>query len=170
MKRRPFRVHHLLELLTLYDQQSLPLDLFISHYFRGHKALGSKDRKEIADNIYRLVRWKGLLDYLIKKPYTWEKRLEIQNLDPYINDPNIPPHIQVSFPKALYDLIVASHGTSLAHQLCKICNQAAPATIRINPMKTTRDKMLSKWSGQFDISPCLHSPLGITFNKRINFF
>jgi hypothetical protein len=31
-----FREHHLLTLLQDYDNQHLPLDLFISHYFRSH--------------------------------------------------------------------------------------------------------------------------------------
>ena len=68
MNYRPFREHHLITLLEKYEQQNLPLDLFISHYFREHKALGSKDRGMIVENIYGMIRWMALLDHLSGPP------------------------------------------------------------------------------------------------------
>lgn len=173
MIKRPFREHHLLNLLSDYEQQHLPLDLFISQYFRANKALGSKDRGTIADMIYSMVRWKGLLDHLCEKPVTWEKRLDIYSrveLGSYRNDESIPLHNRLSFPKCLIDLLITSHGEEQACEICRISNQAAPPTVRINPVKTTREAMVQLWKPLHDITLCKQSEFGIVFNKKINFF
>lgn len=172
MIRRPFREHHLLALLTQYEKQQLPLDLFISQYFRDHKALGSKDRGFIADTIYAMIRWQGLLDYLCQTEATWEKRFELfqsSNLSALQQDPSIPPHIRVSFPKSLFDQLIENYGEK-AIEICLNCNQTAPTTVRVNPMKTTRDALIEKWKDKYSISECQYSPYGIRFHQKIHFF
>lgn len=173
MNKLPYREHHLFSLLHGYDQQHLPLDLYISNYFRDHKALGSKDRGTIAELTYALVRWKGLLDYLCEPPATWEKRFDIYskgNISSYQENQSIPQYIRLSFPKCLFDLLVNSHGEAKACELCLISNQPAPTTIRINVMKTTRQTLFDRWKGLYEISPTQHSTVGIVFHKKIHFF
>lgn len=171
--KRPFRQHHLFYLLEAYDQQTLPLDLFISHYFRTHKSLGPKDRGEIAESVYTLIRWLSLLDYFCEEPITWEKRYKVlENMDfqSVLKNNDIPLHIRMSFPKELFELIVASHGLDKAMELCRTSNQPAPTTIRVNTLKTTRDALFDQWKAKYDISICGQSSCGITFHKKINFF
>lgn len=171
--KRPFREHHMLCLLEAYEEQSLPLDLFISHYFRDNKALGPKDRGEIADMVYALVRWQALVDYLCEKPITWEKRLDLYtttNLSKHRDDESIPLHVRCSFPKHLFDLIVKSYGEQKGADLCRISNHAAPTFVRINPSKTTRESMIKFWEDKYPISPCRISEHGIVFHKKFNFF
>lgn len=173
MTQLPFREHHLLALLQAYQSQTLPLDLFISHYFRDHKALGSKDRGFIADTVYALIRWQGLLDYLLPGESSWEKRYRtFQETDftELKSRTDLPPSIRVSFPKVLYDLIEQSYGEEKAIELCLISNTPAPTTIRANAIKTSRDKLLADWKDCYDISPTLLSENGILFHKKINFF
>jgi 16S rRNA (cytosine(967)-C(5))-methyltransferase len=168
-----FREHHLLTLLQDYDNQHLPLDLFISHYFRSHPALGSKDRGFIAETVYGLIRWKGLLDYLSDKPLSWEKRYQAYlDLDiPEIQkQEEIPLHIRVSFPVILFNLIAHNYGTKQAAELCLVSNTPAPTTIRINALKTSRDTLLEQWQSIYSVSPTQLSPHGIHFHKKINFF
>lgn len=173
MFQRPFRDHHLLNLLHAYDQNNRPLDLCISYYFREHKALGSKDRLAIADTIYAMVRWKALLDHLNEEPITWEKRLETfrqTNLDDLKNDPSVPLHIRLSFPQYLFELLNKSYGEEKASELCSISNQTAPATLRINSLKANRENLLAQWSTPYEVSPCQQAPNGVIFHKKIHFF
>lgn len=173
MIQRPFREYHLLALLEAYQKQDLPLDLFISHYFRENKALGPKDRGFIAETVYGLIRWQGLLDYFCPSPPSWEKRFEAYSKVDWKeiqNREDIPLHIRVSFPKTLFELIQKSHGESKARELCLASNKPAPTTVRINLLKTTRDAMLNEWNKLYQISPCLHSDSGIIFHKKLNFF
>lgn len=173
---RPFRQFHLLAIFNDYDQQTLPLDLFLKDYFNSHKAIGSKDRTYITETAYALIRWKGLLDFLCNETSVspnWENRLDLF-LDPQFEKAksrsNVPLHILLSFSKELFDLIVASHGLEKAQKICEICNRSAPTTIRANSMKITREQLLKKWSGIYEVSPCLYSKLGIIFHRRMNFF
>src|SRR5262249_21428821 len=147
--------------------------LFMSEYFRSHKAIGSKDKAFIAETAYGIIRWQGLLDYLSEQPATWEKRLEIfqkENLESYLDQEEIPLHIRLSFPKNLFDHIVKTHGKGKAIEICRASNQKAPTTIRVNPLKTTREILLEKWSHHYSVSATHLSPNGITFHKKINFF
>lgn len=168
-----FREKHTLRILEEHDSNPTPLDLLLSRYFRKSKSVGSKDRTVIYETIYGIIRWKGLLDYLIEKPISWEKRVHIwQRIDPFsfAKKEEIPPHIRVSFPKHLFDLFVESHGMEKALHLCFVCNSPAPTTIRVNSLKTTRKEMMEHWSGKYPIFPCAKAPDGIVFKKRINFF
>ncbi|MEI8125578.1 MAG: RsmB/NOP family class I SAM-dependent RNA methyltransferase, partial [Parachlamydiaceae bacterium] len=170
---RPFREYHILSILNEYDQNSLPLDLSLNHYLRNHKAIGSKDRGYIAETIYSMMRWKGLLDYLAGESPSWEKRLDLY-LCPSFGDAkyrqDIPLHDRLSFPKYLFDRLVDSHGLDKACDICRISNTAAPTTVRINTLKTSRDAMLKQWGEKYPVSPCTQAPHGITFNRRVNFF
>jgi 16S rRNA (cytosine967-C5)-methyltransferase len=172
-KKLPFREHHLLTLLNAYDNQALPLDLFVSIYFREHKALGSKDRGFIAETIYGLIRWRGLLDYLTEKPLTWEKRYAIYSqtdLNEIQKKDDIPLHVRVSSPWSLFGLIESAYGTERAKELCLVNNTPAPTVVRVNTLKTTRKALLDKWKDLYDISPTELSPNGIVFHKKMNFF
>ncbi len=142
-----------------------------------HKALGPKDRGEIAESVYAMVRYQILLDYLCgnpdEKPITWEQRYEVYStldLKAIFAQEEIPIHIRVSFPKPLFDRLVASHGLEQAINLCRISNQPAPTTVRVNTLKISREALFDQWKSQYDISLCRHSTDGITFHKKINFF
>lgn len=170
MLKIPFREHHLIELLTGYDKQSLPIDVYVSHYFKEHKALGSKDRAFIADQLYALLRWKRLLDEL--GATDWATRLEKwKTIDPLHDTFTLPPAARLSFPDSLYTLIIQSLGEEKGNAFCMASNQPAPTTVRINPLKTTRDDLFKKWQEKgFHVLPCRFSPLGITFLEKIHFF
>lgn len=170
---RNFRDYHLLMILNAFDLSPLPLDVFLSKFFREHKAIGSKDRSYICEKIYQMIRWQSLLDHLCKKPVSWEKRLQIvleQDLTPYIYDTTIPPHIRVSFPKSLFEMLLKPFGEEKTIQFCLTSNSQAPTTIRINPAKTTREALLSAWKNKYCVESCNKSPYGITFKKKINFY
>lgn len=169
----PFREHHLFTLLTDYDNQNLPLDLFINQYFRAHKSLGSKDRGFIAETTYALIRWQGLLDEISPKPISWENRYKIfleTNLDEIQQNESIPLHIRVSFPKSLFEILENDYGTVKATELCQISNHPAPTVVRANVLKITRDALLERWRETYEVSPTIFSPFGIQYHKKINFF
>lgn len=168
-----FREHHLFSILYLYEKQTQPLDLFLKNYFKSHRAVGSKDRKFICDFLYAMIRWRGLIDHFCDQPVTWEKRYAFfKDADPgqYLHDTTISPHIRASFPKPFFHLLEESLGKQKAWEFCSVSNETAPTTVRINPAKTTRDALLDQWKANFDVAPCLHSPLGILFKKKENLF
>ena len=122
MKSDSFRRKHLLQLFQEYGRSSLPMDACLRDYCREHRALGSKDRKYIVDLAYGMIRWKGLIDYQLRKSDpTWEQRLDMfEDLTPsdYVNQEHIPVHVRYSCPKELMDLLIADYGLEEA------CRQA----------------------------------------------
>ncbi len=167
-----FRKHHLINILEKYSNQKLPLDVFLSKYFRLNKSVGSKDRKEIAEKTYNIIRWLGLIDYLCPKPLSWPKRIETHEnlkIDKYLKDPNIQDHVKYSFPKQYYDLI-KEEKKEKTNEFCYIANTKAPTTIRANPLKISRDNLFLKLEKNYNISKCESSELGIVFHKKTNFF
>lgn len=156
-----FRSYHLNQILKKFEEAFLPLDVFLSGYFRAHTAIGSKDRKFLSEKIYEKIRWKGLFDYL--------KSDDIQPLQ-FLEKEEIPTHIRLSFPEAYYTIIAAAYGKEKAQEICLTSNSRAPTTVRVNSLKISREALLEKWKGLYNIVPCEHSPYGIHFLERINFY
>lgn len=170
-----FRDYHLLEILNAFDHedQRLPLDRFLSQYFRQHTAVGSKDRKSICKSLYDMIRWRSLLDHLSARPLSWDTRLKTyldQGWKRHQNDQEIPLHVRLSFPKPFFQFLVSSLGEERAVEFARISNTEAPTTIRVNPTLTSREALMNKWDGLYPVSRTTTSPLGITFQKRENFF
>lgn len=155
-----FREYHLSSVLKSFDSQSMPLDAFLNHYFRTHKALGSKDRLFISETVYQYIRWQNLYDHLGKDPAS----------DIPLPDPTTPAHLRYGMPASLYDLLIEAYGEAKTPEICQISNTRAPLTLRVNPLKTSREALLEKWASSFKASPCPLSPLGIQFHEKINFF
>lgn len=173
MKKIPFRDYHILNILKLYDEEKAPLDLLFNRYFRENKALGSKDKKEISETLYGMIRWLSIIDTLCKSPITWEKRLEAYRLEAFEtqkNNPALSDWVRVSFPKALFEKLKNSLGREETLSFCLASNTRAPATIRVNPAKTTQNALFEKWKNDYDIAKTPRSPYGIIFKRRINYF
>ncbi len=138
MLRKPFREHHLLTNLAAFEGESLPLDAFLRNYFRKHTAIGSKDRKQICEAVYSIIRWRSLLDHVAKKPVSWESRYQAllhTEMSSLAEEETIPLHVRASFPKAFYELLSHSLGEEKAFAFCRVCNEPAPTTIRVNRLR-----------------------------------
>ena len=166
----PFRKYHLLKILEDGGNSTLPLDAFLRDYFRANKSVGSKDRQEICEKLYGIVRWRGLVDTQCLKPISWEGRLEAFLQFPVKNVETLPPHVQVSFPKFFYDHLVEAYGDTKAREFCLNSNKQAPTMVRVNLLKGSRKDLFYKWEAEYDVSLCKHSEAGIIFHKKINFF
>nr|NGX58911.1 Ribosomal RNA small subunit methyltransferase F [Chlamydiota bacterium] len=170
--KKSFREYHLFKILNSYDFGTRPLDNHLSEYFRKNKAIGSKDRKVIAEKIYLLIRWMGLVDHHCPSSHEWEERVEVLerlNMKKILKDPSIPPHIRVSFPKNLFSLLQEHYGEEKAISLCLASNTPAPTTIRANVLKTTRQTLFNKWKEKFSVILTKESVFGIQFEEKINF-
>jgi 16S rRNA (cytosine967-C5)-methyltransferase len=167
-----FRKKHLLELLESY--QDKPIDFHVATYFRAHKALGSKDRAYIAEEIYRLIRWQILIDHHLPQNPSWNLRLEwLEHHDPKasVGDTGLPMHVRVSMPKDLFDALVRTCGEEGARQIALDSNEPAPTCVRTNLLKISRDELLHRFSAQgYMVSPGLDAATAIYFRQKCNFF
>lgn len=136
-----FREYHTSIILKKFDFK-LPLDRFLQRYFRANKAIGSKDRKVISESVYSAIRSAGQ-----------------QEAD-----------AETQFPYLLLEKIIESHGITQGKEICFASNQRAPATIRVNLLKTSsREFLIERWQNLYAIQACQRSPLGISFSEHIHF-
>ncbi|MCB1118869.1 MAG: RsmB/NOP family class I SAM-dependent RNA methyltransferase [Chlamydiia bacterium] len=169
----PFRDYHLLKILDLHQEKPTPIDRLLADYFHANRAIGSKDRKEIADTLYGLIRWQGLVDTFCSPPITWEERIKVwRKINPldYLDDPSIPLHCRVSFPSSLFTLLVDAYGEEKAIAFALASNTQAPITVRANLLKTTREALLATWQKNYPVSATQHSTWGIHYAKKVPFF
>lgn len=170
--KKSFRDYHLHKILDAFDLSKTPLDRHLSNYFRSNRAIGSKDRRVIAEKIYSLFRWQALVDHFCEGSNDWESRcktLSQINLKKLSTDDRIQPHIRVSFPKCLFSRLETHYGLDKAISLCLASNEVAPTTIRTNVLKTTRQHLFQTWKEKYAVSYTKNSVFGIRFDEKINF-
>lgn len=158
---------HLFAFLNHFDQETKPLDLAWNDYLRAHKSIGAHDRRFLGETIYSLIRWKGLLDYLSSSS-SWIHRVQTwKNLDFSQLPSNLPLWIQSGGSEWLFQELSRSFGAKKAIELCRILNEPAPLTIRVNQLKTNRDELFNRWKSTYDIQLCSRSLTGIQFRERV---
>jgi 16S rRNA (cytosine967-C5)-methyltransferase len=166
--RQSFVEYHLFECLREFDAQNRPLDGYLRDYFYRHRALGAHDRRQMSERCYRLVRWRGLLDRFVEGVPNWERRNSVlMAISPEeLIDESLPLHIRWSVPKWLMDRLVMAFGQEGAQILCRVSNQQAPTTLRVNGLKTSRQQLIEQWAGRFEMEPCHFAPMGIRLHQR----
>jgi len=169
----PFRQYHLFQLLETYDESQLPMDVVLHHYFRSHRALGSKDRHFLAETAMNMIRWLGLIDAL-SEAKDWKSRYQTFESvrDQLLSSDwsQFPDHIQVSFPKKLFQFFLNQYGSEKAKEICLASNQLAPLFIRANTEKISREELLENLQKKgYAVQKTRHSPAGILFNQKISF-
>jgi 16S rRNA (cytosine967-C5)-methyltransferase len=164
-----FVEYHLFQLLHRFECQHLPLDLFLSQYFKAHKALGAQDRRQIAHAAFGMIRWRALIDHVLDQHPSWEKRYQLfKNFKPIsmLHVQSIPRHVRVSFPKELFDLLVKNYGEETAVKWALFSNEEAPICVRANPDKTSREALIEKWQEEWEVKKGSYAPHSIIFSKR----
>ncbi|MEL7431683.1 MAG: RsmB/NOP family class I SAM-dependent RNA methyltransferase [Chlamydiota bacterium] len=155
-------------LLREWEKTGQPLDRFLSAYFRAHRFIGASHRRFIAETAFQMVRLWGALDYDVPSP-SWETRFDRLQNYPFPSLKKAPKPVQVSFPAWYYEILEKNYGDQ-TEEICALCNQQAPLTIRVNTRIISRDALYEKWRGQHLITKTAFSPLGITWSKRYPVF
>lgn len=163
-----FRETHLFAFLHQFDQASKPLDVAFSNYLKSHKSIGAHDRRFLGDTAYALIRWRALLDYILGPESIWEKRYALwRKIDLSSLPGHFPASIRCGASPWLFQELSHSYGETKASELCRILNEPAPLTVRVNLLKICRDSLLERWKTLYDAEPCSYSKTGIRFRQRI---
>ncbi len=171
MLMNPFRKNHAIKVLIAFQSVSCPLDFFLHRYFKENHSIGSNDRKEISELVYRYIRWKGLIDVVCRGSIDSkiDFTLSFQPED-YLNDDSLPLHVRLSFPKDYVELLSHTFNEKELIDFCFASNEKAPITLRSNPLKITREELMTRLSDRFVLECCQHSPYGIQVIGKANLF
>ncbi|KAK1937470.1 putative sun-family protein [Babesia divergens] len=167
------RAKHLENALEIYSKVNtgnLPIDTFLRCYFRANRvAAGS--RAWIAEHVYEVQRWKGLIAHMSPKPVTWTGMLNTYLLHQrwrfMAGHKGLAPHIRCSFPEPLFERIERQYGLEKALDICNILNEEPVTYLRVNTLRSSRDKaykfLLHKG---VPVEKCVESPCGLLLSNK----
>nr|WP_081745770.1 RsmB/NOP family class I SAM-dependent RNA methyltransferase [Bordetella petrii] len=172
-------------------QWRYPADAVLSHWFRAHPALGGRDRAEVAEAVFNVLRnlrkyrqlaesgsgaasrrlailglaatlgTGALRDGLGAEEDQWLQRVD--RIDPA----TLPRAVRASMPDWLDERLGQLDD---AEGLMAALNVPAPLDLRVNPLKAERDAALAALidspAGRYDPRPTPHSPWGIRLAGR----
>lgn len=185
--------YRMMQLGQVFDQVctwEYPADAVLSHWLRAHPQVGARDRAQLAEAVYDVLRHlRRYRHYAESGTGTANRRLAIlgllatqgrEVLEPVLNDEerawlerlegieadSLPLAVRHSFPDWLSEqLAVLADVESLMASL----NLPAGLDLRVNPMKADRDELLAalrKSMPQHDPQPTPYSPWGIRVQGR----
>jgi 16S rRNA (cytosine967-C5)-methyltransferase len=171
-------VVHTGEIIRTFDIEPKPLDRIVDAYFRRHRELNASVRREIADLVFNVIRWwlrieDALIRQGVKKPtreqivayYLDNAPFEISDTPPKSSPFAVAAYY--SMPQWLAKRFIKQQCKEDACHLMAALKTEAPVALRTNILKTSREELLGmlRRAGH-DVQATLHSPYGITMNKR----
>jgi 16S rRNA (cytosine967-C5)-methyltransferase len=165
-----------------------PADVTLSRYFKDHPRLGGRERGAIAECIYAVLRNKSFFTDFAGAGATM-RRLTVLGMAQAIgadslggltedetalleriNDIDrslLPPKKLANLPDWLYDKFVAQYGEEETLALAAVLNTPAPLDLRVNSLKTDRDKVIAELAtAPIAAEPTPYSALGLRIWKK----
>ncbi|HYT95999.1 MAG TPA: RsmB/NOP family class I SAM-dependent RNA methyltransferase [Casimicrobiaceae bacterium] len=168
----------------------VPADAALTTFFRANAAMGQRDRGFVAEGAYAYLRRKRSQDALAATtdPHKLalgvlvrELGFSVRDLQPVLAKDDaawladfkfrarsaLPPAIAADLPDWLWERLCAVNGETEAADLARAFQTPAPLDLRVNLLKTTREKALAALRDEgFDASATPFAPLGIRIAGR----
>ncbi|WP_211445083.1 RsmB/NOP family class I SAM-dependent RNA methyltransferase [Collimonas humicola] len=190
MRLPPAIIGHTEEVLREILRFTGPADGTLSHYFREHPKLGSRERGVVAEAVYGLLRNKsiytsfaesgngptmrrmtllGLADAvgveslggLSEEETEWLTR--VGEIDRAL----MPALMRSNLPQWLFDKLVARDGEAATLELAYAMNQPAPLDLRVNTIKSNREDVSAALAeAPILCEPTPYAPLGLRVIKK----
>ncbi|MCS0581205.1 RsmB/NOP family class I SAM-dependent RNA methyltransferase [Massilia pinisoli] len=165
-----------------------PADVTLSRYFKDHPRLGGRERGAIAECVYAVLRNKSFFTDFAGAGATM-RRLTLLGMAEAIGADSLggltedevafltrikeidrsllPPKKLANLPDWLYDKFVAQYGEEETLALAAVLNTPAPLDLRVNSLKTDRDKVIAELAtAPIAAEPTPYSALGLRIWKK----
>jgi 16S rRNA (cytosine967-C5)-methyltransferase len=165
-----------------------PADVTLSRYFKDHPRLGGRERGAIAECVYSVLRHKSFFTDFAGTGATM-RRLTVLGMAEAIGADSLgglsedetalltrikeidrsllPPKKLANLPDWLYDKFVAQYGEEETLALAAVLNTPAPLDLRVNSLKTDRDKVIAELAtAPIAAEPTPYSALGLRIWKK----
>jgi 16S rRNA (cytosine967-C5)-methyltransferase len=169
-----------------------PADVTLSRYFKDHPRLGGRERGAIAECVYAILRNKNFFTefggYGTGASATMRRlvllgmaeAVGVESLGGLSEDENaflariqeidrslLPPKKRANLPDWLYDKFVAQYGEEETLQLAAVLNTPAPLDLRVNTLKTDREKVVAELAtAPIVAEPTPYAPTGLRIQKK----
>ncbi|MFS2023502.1 RsmB/NOP family class I SAM-dependent RNA methyltransferase [Massilia sp. CT11-137] len=165
-----------------------PADVTLSRYFKDHPRLGGRERGAIAECVYAVLRHKSFFTDFAGTGASM-RRLTVLGMAEAIGADSLgglsedemalltrikeidrsllPPKKLANLPDWLYDKFVAQYGEEETLALAAVLNTPAPLDLRVNSLKTDRDKVIAELAtAPIAAEPTPYSALGLRIWKK----
>ena len=166
-----------------------PADGTLSHYFRTHPKLGSRERGVIAEAVYAVLRNKRFYMDFAGQGSAPMRRMALLGLADTVGIEalwSLPPEekewlsamlkidrtllpapLRAELPQWLYEKLVAQYGEVQTLELAQALNRPAPLDLRVNTLKATRDDVIAALKeAPIVCEPMPYAPLGLRLQKK----
>jgi 16S rRNA (cytosine967-C5)-methyltransferase len=166
-----------------------PADGTLSHYFRTHPKLGSRERGVIAEAVYAVLRNKRFYTDFAGQGSAPMQRMALLGLADTVGIEalwSLPPEekewlsamlkidrtllpapLRAELPQWLYEKLVAQYGEVQTLELAQALNRPAPLDLRVNTLKATRDDVIAALKeAPIVCEPMPYAPLGLRLQKK----
>ena len=190
MRLAPWVISSTEEILREVMRFTAPADGTLSHYFRTHPKLGSRERGVISDAVFAVLRNKIFYsDFAGAGGGATMRRLALLGLSDAVGveslgglpdaetawladiakiDRSLLPKVMRSnLPQWLFDKLLEQYGEEQTMQLAEALNQPAPLDLRVNSLKASPDEVIAELNAAS--VPCemtRFSPLGLRVGKK----
>ncbi|EGZ43765.1 RsmB/NOP family class I SAM-dependent RNA methyltransferase [Neisseria wadsworthii] len=189
----PAQLNHTAAVLAEILTFKQPADSILAAYFREHKKLGRQDRYEIAETVFAVLRHYQKISAIVPKPHTKPRQAalaaliigraadadlihhlteqeEVENLKSLFGNTNPFPstlHITAELPEWLIEILQKHYDNTAILRFSHSINQPAPLDIRVNTLKSKRDKVLAQLQKEgFAAQATPFSPWGIRLKDK----
>jgi len=159
-----------------------PADETLSHYFRGHRALGQTERAFIAETVFAVLRRMRSLEAAagsaqprllvaaaLVRALGYSGRALAGLFDDELiarlraaNSESLPPAVRAELPDWLWQRVAAAHGEEEGLRLAQALANPAPLDLRVNLARASREDVLARLAADgLEAHATPHSPAGI---------
>jgi len=178
------------EILREVMRFSAPADGTLSHYFRTHPKLGSRERGVISEAVFSVLRNKIFYsDFAGAGGGATMRRLALLGLSDAVGVDSLgtlpevetawladiakidrsllPAVMRSNLPQWLFDKLVEQYGDEQTMQLAAALNQPAPLDLRVNSLKASQEEVVTALNEASVECETMHfSPLGLRVGKK----
>ncbi len=187
------QLESIVEALALVLPARSPADVVLKHYFRDHRALGSRDRALVADTVYSALRRRRLLETLTpsasprelmlaslvklqgvsigqlesllkSSERNWLAALKAQDLDA------LPFELKADLPDWVLERLRRRYTDAEVLALARSLQHPAPLDLRVNTLKAPRQAVLDRLEADgTPAAPTRYSPIGVRVKEKVAF-
>lgn len=187
-----YRIRHAAALFDAILAHPLPADRQMDLYFRAHPKLGMRDRGQIADDVYTMLRRRRYLAWLCGDENADASQLAAACLIAFghiapeqiaadasaiarrmrkFDGAKVPIGVALDLPDPLCDRFIAQWGEAEARALASALNVPAPLDLRVNTLRCDREQAATRLAQEgFAFQPTPYSPWGLRRDDRAPIF
>jgi 16S rRNA (cytosine967-C5)-methyltransferase len=180
------RIQAVIDILGELEKTNQPVDRHLRDWGRAHRFAGSKDRAAIGERIYAIQRRRAWLTWRMgdsaPRSLVIGSLLDERDIEPLFSGggygPSVltdaeraailkppsgepPPYVQGEYSEFLESELRRAFGDALPNEMAALQSRA-PADLRVNTMKTTREDVLTALRGEgYEANGTPFSPFGI---------